>query len=254
MPPIMLDTFFLSAVLLLQLCCTFSLLAGLVYFALLIRRSRLVRILVAMDELLDGLIDSEGEPNVSPAPTTNGADDTSVSSGQTDTTRQYRDRLASLAAGGQAKQYLGRTLTVEQIDAMSDEEIESLYSRYQSRLGAAMTKSLGLGLIKLYCSTASKWLPIDDMAEFENDLQSDPFVEHALGGICCQLYHRYGAFLAPLTAALATAKHCVRDPPVSQISASAAADDVGRRDYAVGTATPEPDTTRSAGRDPAEGP
>ena len=209
-----------------------------------------------MAELLD--IDSllendEAEPSVPPG------------QAQTDTDMgtQYRDRLAALVAGGQAKQYLGRTLTVEQIDTMSDGEIERLYSRYQSRLGAAMTKTLGVSLVKLYCSAASTWLPIDDKEELESDLQSDPFVEHALSGLCCQLYHRFGSFLAPVTAALTTAKHCVRQLPGPEIDTHTECgcndDDVGRGDFAVGTATSrsvghESDTTRSVGRDPAEGP
>ena len=38
--------------------------------------------------------------------------------------------------------------------------------------------------------------------------ESDPFVGHALSCATCELYHRYGMFLAPLTAALTTLKHC----------------------------------------------
>ena len=40
------------------------------------------------------------------------------------------------------------------------------------------------------------------------DLEGDPFVGHALSSATCELYHRYGMFLAPLTTALTTIKHC----------------------------------------------
>ena len=40
------------------------------------------------------------------------------------------------------------------------------------------------------------------------DLEGDPFVRHALSNATCELYYRYGMFLAPLTAALTTLKHC----------------------------------------------
>ena len=40
------------------------------------------------------------------------------------------------------------------------------------------------------------------------DLEDDPFVEHALTTACCEMYYRYGMYLAPLTAAMTTAKHC----------------------------------------------
>ena len=39
-------------------------------------------------------------------------------------------------------------------------------------------------------------------------LEGDPFVGHPLNSATCELYHRYGMFLAPLTAALTTIKHC----------------------------------------------
>ena len=39
------------------------------------------------------------------------------------------------------------------------------------------------------------------------DLEGDPFVGHALSSATCELYHRYGMFLAPLTTALTTIKH-----------------------------------------------
>ena len=38
--------------------------------------------------------------------------------------------------------------------------------------------------------------------------ETDPFVGHALSSATCELYHRYDMFLAPLTPALTTLKHC----------------------------------------------
>ena len=40
------------------------------------------------------------------------------------------------------------------------------------------------------------------------DLESDPFVDHALTSTACELYYRYGKLLAPITAALTTVKYC----------------------------------------------
>ena len=54
-----------------------------------------------------------------------------------------RERLATIAAGGQAKQYLGKAWTVEEIDSLGEDEVIKLYARYEARLGAAMTKRLG---------------------------------------------------------------------------------------------------------------
>ena len=52
------------------------------------------------------------------------------------------------------------------------------------------------------------FLPIENQPGLIADLESDPFVGHALCSATCEIYHRYGMFLAPLTAALTTLKHC----------------------------------------------
>ena len=74
--------------------------------------------------------------------------------------QQHRERLAALAAGVRARQYLGKTLSIDQIDNLEDEEVEKLYGRYEARLGAAMTKPLGAAVLQLYTSTVSIFLPI----------------------------------------------------------------------------------------------
>ena len=51
------------------------------------------------------------------------------------------------------------------------------------------------------------FLPIENQPRLIADLEGDPFVGHALSSTTCELYHRYGMFLAPLTAVLTTLKH-----------------------------------------------
>lgn len=124
---------------------------------------------------------------------------------------QHRDRLAALASGGQAERYLGKNVTAEGIDAMSDEDIEKLYSRYEARLGAQMTQTLGKAALRFYSVVASTVLPIppENKPKLVADLEADPFVDHALLRASCDLYHRFGMYLAPLTMALTTAKYCL---------------------------------------------
>lgn len=121
-----------------------------------------------------------------------------------------RERLVALAAGGQARQYLGKALSTDQIDSMPDVDIEKLYARYEAYLGSSITKTLGTAALQLYAMVASAFLPIppENQPELVHDLEKDPFVGHALSTATCELYHRYGRLLAPLTAALTTAKHC----------------------------------------------
>ena len=73
-----------------------------------------------------------------------------------------------------------------------------------------MTKTLGSAALQLYAGMVSMFLPIpaENQPRLIADLEGDPFVGHALSSATCELYHRYGMFLAPLTAALTSIKHC----------------------------------------------
>jgi len=123
---------------------------------------------------------------------------------------KQRARLAAQVSGGRKMTFKGHAVTPERIDAMKDAEIEELHARYEARLGAAMSKSLGSSLLHMYASMASMLLPLPPsrQPELVADLEQDPFVSSALQSTCCELYYRYGMYLAPLTAALTTVKHC----------------------------------------------
>ena len=131
---------------------------------------------------------------------------------------EYRSRLSALVAGGTAKQYLGKNVSLTDIDDMPQEEVIKLYARYEARLGAMMTKTLGSSALRLYSMAASAFLPIslEQQPHLVADLEGDPFVGHAVTTACCELYHRYGMYLAPLTAAITTVKHCQFGEKVEQ--------------------------------------
>ena len=59
-------------------------------------------------------------------------------------------------------------------------------------------------------SNVSMFLPIpaENQPGLIADFEGDPFVGHALSSATWELYHRYAMYLAPLTAALTTIKHC----------------------------------------------
>ena len=70
--------------------------------------------------------------------------------------------------------------------------------------------TLGSAALQLYAGVVSMLLPIpaENQPGLIADLEGDPFVGHALSSATCKLYHSYGMFLAPLTAALTIIKHC----------------------------------------------
>ena len=164
------------------------------------------------DELIDELLSAQSAADRAPLACSCASAGTAATpdvQGQevcAQTLQNHHENLAALAGGGQAKQYFGKAFTVDQIDTMDDAEIVKLYARYKARLGAAMTKTLGSAALQLHAGGggASMFFPIENQPALVADIDVDPFVGHALS----ELYHRYGMFLALLTVALTTMKHC----------------------------------------------
>lgn len=183
---------------------------------IIIRLGRYVAIAMEYDELIDQFLDDAPEPPAQAVARRShldshehGGGEASEPANRTEGDRK-RQRLAALAMGGQAKQYIGKEISADQIDRLSDEDIDKLYARYEARLGACMTKTLGSAALQIYTMAASRLLPIpaDKQPLLAADLEADPFVGHALNTITCELYHRYGMYLAPVTAMLSTFKYC----------------------------------------------
>ena len=129
-------------------------------------------------------------------------------------TQVHRDTLAALVRGGQTK-YLDGGMTSAKIEDATGVEIEVIFARYESKLGAALTKNLGSTFIHLYTKVVSMFLPIpsEEQRELAADLENDVFLEHSLNSTMCILYHNFSAVIAPLTVALTTMKHCQFQKP-----------------------------------------
>lgn len=181
-------------------------------FLITIKLGRYVTIAMECDDIIDELLADEPAPAARAVARPEGYEYGGEEAGEpANAERQgQRQRLAALAMGGQSKQYIGREISADQIDRLPDEEIGRLYARYEARLGASMTKTLGSAVLQMYTMLASRLLPIpaEKQPLLAADLEADPFVGHALNTATCELYHRYGMYLAPVTAMLSTFKHC----------------------------------------------
>ena len=89
------------------------------------------------DDLIDQLLSEDP-----PTGTAVALPQTKCDAAQNDPEKK-RARLAAIVAGGTAKKYLGKQPTLAQIDELTDVEIQKYYTRYEARLGASMTKTLG---------------------------------------------------------------------------------------------------------------
>ena len=109
---------------------------------------------------------------------------------QSDTKRQ---KLLECILTGNSKLYLGKVYTEEQLAKLNEEEAEKLFNKYEAKLSGQMAKSLGKSIIFFFngslCSTRNKLL------------------NSALQRFTCELYYRFGSFLAPLSVGIITSRH-----------------------------------------------
>ena len=70
-----------------------------------------------------------------------------------------------------------------------------------------MVKSLGKSIINMYSIGASAALGISNQDALSEDLENDPFLNSALQRFTCELYYRFGSFLAPLSVGIIMSRH-----------------------------------------------
>ena len=117
-----------------------------------------------------------------------------------------RQKLLECNLTGNSKLYLGKVYTEEQINKLSDEEVDKLFDNYEGKLSGQMVKSLGKSIINMYSMGACAALGISNQDALSEDLENDPFLNSALQRFTCELYYGFGSFLAPLSVGLITSR------------------------------------------------
>ena len=123
---------------------------------------------------------------------------------QSDTKRQ---KLLECILTRNSKLYLGKVYTEEQLAKLNEEEVEKLFNNYEAKLSGQMVKSLGCSVINMYSMGACSVLGITNQDVSSEDLENDPFLNSALQRFICELYYRFGSFLAPLSIGIITSRH-----------------------------------------------
>ena len=123
---------------------------------------------------------------------------------QSDTKHQ---KLFKCILTGNSKLYLGKVYTEEQLAKLNEEEVEKLFNNYEAKLSGQMVKSLGRSIINMYSMGACSVLGITNQEALSEDLENDPFPNSALQRFTCELYYRFGSFLAPLSVGIITSRH-----------------------------------------------
>ena len=122
---------------------------------------------------------------------------------QSDTKRQ---KLLECILTGKSKLYLVKVYTEEQLTKLNEEEVEKLFNNYEAKLSGQMVHSLGHSIINMYSMGACAALGISDQDALSEDLENDPFLNSVLQRATCELYYRFGSFLAPLSIGIITSR------------------------------------------------
>ena len=85
--------------------------------------------------------------------------------------------------------------------------MEKLFKNYEAKFSGQMVKSLGCSIINMYSMGACAALGITNQEALSEDLENDPFLNYALQRFTCELYYRFGSFLAPLSVGIIMSRH-----------------------------------------------
>ena len=118
-----------------------------------------------------------------------------------------RQKLLECVLTRNSKLYLGKVYTEKQLAKLKEEEVEKLFNNYEAKLSGQMVKSLGCSIINMYSMGACSVLGITNQEALSEDLENDPFLNPALQRFTCELYYRFGSFLAPLCVGIITSRH-----------------------------------------------
>ena len=91
---------------------------------------------------------------------------------------------------------MGKGYTKERVNKLSAEEVDKLFSNYESKLSGQMVKSLTKSIIRMYSMGACVILGMSNQDTLSENLEFDPFLS-------C----RFGSFLAPLSIGLIMSRH-----------------------------------------------
>ena len=110
-----------------------------------------------------------------------------------------RQKLIECVLTRNSKKYLGKAYTEEQINKLTAEEVDKLSSNYEVKLLAQMVKSLSKSIIRMCSMGSCTVLEISNQNALSEDFTLQRFT--------CELYYRFGSFLAPLSIGQITGRH-----------------------------------------------
>ena len=131
-------------------------------------------------------------------------------------TENLRERLIGVALAGKSKEYLGKSITSDEIESLDQKELRKLYVRYEPHIGGVVTNTMKKPIVTASINLVELFLPknvvIVNREGLEESLNGDPFIDLSLSKWTCSLYHRFGHLLTPVKAVLLGSNHLKKVP------------------------------------------
>ncbi|XP_031560857.1 uncharacterized protein LOC116296886 [Actinia tenebrosa] len=101
---------------------------------------------------------------------------------------------------------IGKELTHEQVNKLSEEEIKKFHKRYEAALASKTTDAVADSAIRLAPKLLGLALPIDDVEQLRKDISEDYVIAQELKITCGWLSLKCGKLMAVASAALHVAQ------------------------------------------------
>ena len=121
--------------------------------------------------------------------------------------KQYQV-LHDIISSGTSKQFLGRKVSIDDLDSMDEDRLLVNYKIYELNDADRIRGDFIIsGIISAYSQAVNKILPIDDVEELRDDLNNDYIVTRDLKNLTGVIQSTCGSLMSILSLALTTFKH-----------------------------------------------
>src|SRR6185436_7488211 len=91
--------------------------------------------------------------------------------------------LNVIISSGRSREFLGRDISVKDLDVMDRDKVEAYYKIYELNYANKINENIISSIIGAYAKVVNRVLPIDDVRELERDLNNDYLLVQELKNI-----------------------------------------------------------------------
>ena len=115
--------------------------------------------------------------------------------------------LKIIISTGRSNELLGKNITLENLETMSEEEIEAYFKIYEINYSSKVSSCISSAIINFYSYAINKIVPIDDIEKLQEDLNNSYILTNELKNITGSLAMFGGKLFSLVELGLTTFKH-----------------------------------------------